>query len=133
MKKLIFLTLFVLAAMAVVPAQQANGLEPDLPAGCEHLKPDASNQAISRVFAAGVQVYVWNGSSWAFVAPIATLYSNDNSTAEFGIHYAGPTWRSNSGSIVVGKSPVRCTPDADSIPWLLLEPTARRVPVSSLK
>jgi len=116
-----FAMVFALAAVSIVLAQDANGLEPDLPAGCEHLRPDSTNQAVARVFAAGVQVYVWSGSSWVFFAPVATLYPNDNSSSEFGIHYAGPTWRSTSGSLVVGKNPIRCTPDPNSIPWLLLE------------
>ena len=121
MKKLILLAVFAAAATSIISAQKANGLEPILPQGCEELQPSAENQAVARVFASGVQVYVWNGTSWAFVAPIATLYPNDNSNSEFGIHYTGPTWRSRSGSLVVGKNPVRCTPDENSIPWLLLE------------
>jgi Protein of unknown function (DUF3455) len=121
MKKLILLAVFVITMATFAMAQKPNGLEPDLPEGCEDLQPSVANQAVSRVFAAGVQVYVWNGSAWTFVAPVATLYPNDNSPAEFGIHCVGPTWRSKSGSLVVGKNPVRCTPDANSIPWLLLE------------
>ena len=121
MKNLLLAATFAIIAATIVPAQGANGLEPILPEGCEDLQPSVENQAVARVFASGVQLYMWNGTSWAFVAPIATLYSNDNASAEFGTHFVGPTWRSRSGSLVVGKNPVRCTPDADSIPWLLLE------------
>jgi hypothetical protein len=36
-------------------------------------------------------------------------------------HYAGPTWKHHDGSEVVGKVAARLdSPDANSIPWLLL-------------
>jgi Protein of unknown function (DUF3455) len=38
---------------------------------------------------------------WAFVAPVATLYSGDKKTV--GKYYAGPTWEANDGSKVTGK------------------------------
>ena len=45
-----------------------------------------------------------------------------------GIHYAGPTWESNSGSKVVGTVLERCTPDPDAIPWLLLKAVSNEGP-----
>ncbi len=38
---------------------------------------------------------------WAFVGPVATLYSGDKKTV--GKYYAGPTWEANDGSKVTGK------------------------------
>ena len=38
---------------------------------------------------------------WAFVAPVATLYSADRKTV--GKYYAGPTWEAADGSKVTGK------------------------------
>jgi hypothetical protein len=38
---------------------------------------------------------------WAFVAPVATLYSGDRKAV--GKYYAGPTWEANDGSKVTGK------------------------------
>jgi hypothetical protein len=38
---------------------------------------------------------------WAFVAPVATLYSGDKKSV--GKYYAGPTWEANDGSKVTGK------------------------------
>jgi Protein of unknown function (DUF3455) len=38
---------------------------------------------------------------WAFVAPVATLYSGDKKAV--GKYYAGPTWEANDGSKVTGK------------------------------
>ena len=68
----------------------------------------------------GVQIYRWDGAAWVFVAPSATLYEGPESQGPVGTHYAGPTWESVSGSKVVGSVMRRCTPDANSIPWLLL-------------
>ncbi|MEO8807409.1 MAG: DUF3455 domain-containing protein [Burkholderiaceae bacterium] len=38
---------------------------------------------------------------WAFVAPVATLYSGDKKAV--GKYYAGPTWEANDSSKVTGK------------------------------
>ena len=38
---------------------------------------------------------------WAFVGPVATLYSGDKKAV--GKYYAGPTWEANDGSKVTGK------------------------------
>ena len=45
-----------------------------------------------------------------------------------GVHYAGPTWESNSGSNVVGAVIDRCTPDPEAIPWLLLRAVSSEGP-----
>jgi hypothetical protein len=121
MKKLILLAVFMMAAAAIVPAQKAKALEAYLPVGCEELQIPEGNKLAFSVYASGVQVYWWNGTSWGFVGPIATLYANAGMTGKVGLHYGGPTWKSNSGSLVIGQNPIRCTPDPDSIPWLRLE------------
>src|SRR5262249_3748682 len=72
-------------------------------------------------YAAGVQIYRRSGASWVFVAPRATLYADARRRAAIGQHYAGPTWESVSGSSVVGTVAERCTPNSNSIPWLLLD------------
>jgi hypothetical protein len=70
-------------------------------------------------YAQGVQIYTWNGNSWGASVPEATLFDEDGNVV--AIHYAGPTWESNSGSKVVGAVvPPRITVDPDAIPWLLL-------------
>ena len=38
---------------------------------------------------------------WAFVTPVATLYSGDRKAV--GKYYGGPTWEANDGSKVTGK------------------------------
>lgn len=120
MKRIILLAIFLMAASTAF-AQRDLQQVPDLPIGCEHLQVPEGNELAYRVYASGVQVYWWNGTSWGFVGPIATLYANSGMTGKVGLHYGGPTWKSNSGSLVIGKSPVRCTPDPDSIQWLRLE------------
>jgi hypothetical protein len=70
-------------------------------------------------FGVGVQIYTWNGSSWGTAVPEATLF--DGQGGVVAIHFAGPTWESNSGSRVVGAlPPVAVTVDPDAIPWLRL-------------
>src|SRR5262249_16277698 len=76
-------------------------------------------------FATGVQIYHWTGGSWVFDAPRATLYADPGYHGQVGIHYVGPTWESNSGSLVQGAVDVRCAVDATAIPWLLLHATMK--------
>jgi hypothetical protein len=69
----------------------------------------------------GAQIYRWNGTSWGFVEPVATLFSDADYHGKVGTHYLGPTWESNSGSKVVATRLFGCTPDATAIPWLQLQ------------
>lgn len=95
---------------------------PVLPAGCEQLAVPEGNQLAYKVYAVGVQIYRWNGTAWAFVGPEATLAASSNYRGVVGSHYVGPTWESNSGSLVVasGATAIPCTPDPTAIPWLRL-------------
>jgi hypothetical protein len=95
---------------------------PALPAGCEQLAVPAGHQVAYRVYAAGVQVYQWNGNAWAFIGPEAGLFANENYRGLVGTHYGGPTWETNSGSLVVssGTTAIPCTPDPTAISWLRL-------------
>ena len=69
-------------------------------------------------FGVGVQIYTWNGSSWGSAVPEAVLFNAEGIVA---IHFAGPTWESNSGSRVVGAlPPLSVTVDTNAIPWLRL-------------
>ena len=86
------------------------------------------NKVAHHLYAEGVQIYRWNGTSWIFVAPEAELFANAGANGTVGIHYAGPTWESNSGSKVVATVLERCTPDPDAIPWLLLEAVSTEGP-----
>jgi len=70
-------------------------------------------------FGVGVQIYTWNGVSWGGPTPRATLFDNDGNIV--ATHFAGPRWKSNSGSIVLGGvvQPT-VTVDTNAIPWVKL-------------
>lgn len=87
---------------------------------CQNLQVSAASKLAFHVYAEGVQIYQWNGTSWIFVAPDAELFADARARGTVGIHYAGPTWESVSGSKVVAAVIDRCTPDPAAIPWLLL-------------
>jgi hypothetical protein len=74
---------------------------------------------VFHAYAKGVQIYRWNGTAWALIAPDASLYADADYQSEVGTHYAGPTWESVSGSKVVAAVIDRC-PSPDAIPWLKL-------------
>ena len=90
---------------------------------CDQLRPPAGSDLVFHVYARGVQIYRWDGAGWTLVGPSAQLFADANSKALVGTHYTGPTWKSITGSSVVGEVIDRCTPDADAIQWLLLRGT----------
>ncbi|HUR97007.1 MAG TPA: DUF3455 domain-containing protein [Pyrinomonadaceae bacterium] len=95
---------------------------PVLPAGCEQLAPPAGHRLAYHVYAVGVQIYRWNGTTWSFIAPEANLFASANYRGLVGSHYGGPTWETNSGSLVasLATTAIPCTPDPTAIPWLRL-------------
>lgn len=98
--------------------------QPELPSPlCDTIQVEAGNRLFYHVYAIGVQIYRWNGTSWVFVAPEANLYADQNYHGKIGFHFGGPTWESISGSFVrAARVPgTGCTPDATAIPWLLLK------------
>ena len=103
---------------------QQKSREPDVP---EILQVPDGQKVAFRTFAQGVQIYTCQASAtdptqfvWTFKAPEAVLFKGEGGTV--GLHYAGPTWESNSGSKVVGSVLERSpSPDPNAIPWLLLE------------
>ena len=92
---------------------------PDL-GSCQNLAAPAGTKLAAHVYAAGVQIYHWNGASWIFDGPSAQLTADAGGKGVVGTHYAGPTWESNGGGTVVGAVIDRCTPDPTAVPWLLL-------------
>jgi hypothetical protein len=114
------LAMLLLALVAPAAAQPGNdNRAPDL-GDCQKLQAPAGSRVAFQVYGVGVQIYRWNGTSWVFVAPEAVLFADDGDDGVVGIHYAGPTWESVSGSKVVGTVIDKCFPDPDAIPWLLL-------------
>jgi hypothetical protein len=115
---LLALLLLTLIAPAAAEADNDNRA-PEL-GDCQNLQVPAGNKVTFQVYAEGVQIYRWNGTSWVFVAPEAVLFADAGLAGAVGSHYGGPTWESASGSKVVGTVLERCTPDPDSVAWLLL-------------
>ena len=107
-------------ALSVAPAASRNEKRAvDLDA-CPNLRVPAGSKLAFHVYAKGVQIYHWNGTSWAFDGPLAVLSADAEGNSTVGTHYAGPTWESVSGGTVVGSVLERCSPNASSIAWLLL-------------
>jgi hypothetical protein len=97
------------------------GRAQNLPAVPDNLKPPGNETLAQQARAAGDQIYTCDGSSWVFTRPDAKLFAE--SGKQIGSHFAGPTWEWSDGSRVTGKPVANATPDADSIPWLLLTAT----------
>jgi len=121
MGKFFFLSLFALLSMNSALAQEST--RRDIPA---KLSPPATERLILRAHASGDQIYVCQPGllpdqklAWMLKGPDAQLFDTQNRV--IAKHYAGPTWKHNDGSEVVGKVKARQdAPDADAIPWLLL-------------
>jgi hypothetical protein len=96
---------------------------PDL-TGCEQLAAPAGSTLLLHAYGVGVQIYRWNGTTWQFVEPSATLFADVGDKGEVATHFGGPTWKFVSGGTVVGSTLDKCTPDAASIPWLKLSAKA---------
>jgi hypothetical protein len=106
------------AALSLSVAAQQNS-----PQAPPQLQPPADEQVLLQVHAKGDQVYACKGDAaqfaWALKAPDAQLFDKDGKA--FGKHFAGPSWEANDGSRVTGKAVANAaSPDADSIPWLLV-------------
>jgi len=117
--------LLLLASSAAMQAD-TDSRTPEVPAAIQ--VPGGTNKVHFHAYAEGVQIYVWNGSSWVFQAPEAVLFADVGAQGEIGIHYVGPTWESESGSKVVGARVAGVTVDATAIPWLLLKSTSTQGP-----
>jgi len=117
-------------ALASIPTARAgdDSRAPDLPSPlCNDVQVPSGNNVAFHVYARGTQIYRWNGT-WVFVAPSAMLFADANYNGQVGIHYAGPTWESNSGSKVVATRVIGCSPDATAIPWLKLQTVSTNGP-----
>jgi len=87
------------------------------------IQAPANEQLVLQVHAKGDQVYTCKEGvtefAWTLKAPDAQLFDKDGKP--FGKHFAGPSWEASDGSRVVGKAVANApSPDADSIPWLLV-------------
>jgi uncharacterized protein DUF3455 len=86
----------------------------------ESIDVPPQSRLLLRAFGSGDQVYGCVNGRWALEAPDAKLLNQEGSV--IGRHFAGPTWQLDDGSWVKGRAvSKRVAPDANAIPWLLLE------------
>jgi|SRR5208282_3430840 len=89
----------------------------------QQLQPPAGELLLLQVHAKGDQIYACKEGvtefAWTLKAPDAQLFDKDGKL--FGKHFAGPSWEASDSSRVTGKAVANVpSPDADSIPWLLV-------------
>jgi hypothetical protein len=88
------------------------------------IKAPAGEKLVLKTHATGAQIYSCgpgeDGSyKWTLKAPDADLHNAKG--AVVGHHFAGPSWKYKDGSEIKGKASAHVdSPDADSIPWLLV-------------
>jgi hypothetical protein len=100
---------------------------PDIP---EKLAAPSGEVIVLQARGSGFQVYVCKPGpdpdqklAWMLKAPEADLL--DPAGRVIGKHYAGPAWKHNDGSEVVGRVAARQdAPSPGDIPWLLLSPAS---------
>ena len=85
--------------------------------------PPEGSVSLLEFVADGVQIYTCEakdgGFVWSFKAPEASLF--DKQGRQVGAHFAGPTWKMDDGSAVVGEIVSRAdAPEPGAIQWLLL-------------
>ena len=78
--------------------------------------------------AEGVQIYACEtkdqGFAWTFKAPEAALFDGDG--RQIIAHFAGPSWKTEDGTTVVGEAVAKADPPKpDAIAWLLLRIKSR--------
>jgi hypothetical protein len=88
------------------------------------IKPPASVHLVQEVYANGVQIYSCEegkqGLTWNLKGPEADLINAEGQ--KVGTHFAGPSWKNNDGSLVVGEVVAKeNAPKNEDIPWLLLK------------
>jgi len=125
---------FLAIALFVSLAATAQTSAPaDVPAS---LKPPATERLLLQTHAIGVQIYTCSAApdgkfSWTLKGPRADL--RDSTGKMIITHSAGPKWQHNDGSFVTGKVTAKeNSPDANSIPWLLLAANSAQSDVGAL-
>jgi hypothetical protein len=110
-------------------------IAPTVPAG---IAAPTTATLVARYHGIGTQNYICSPNPnatadggvdnvWTFEAPSATLYNEHCCVA--ATHFAGPTWQSVDGSTIVGsKVASAASPNADSIPILLLKAVSNTGP-----
>jgi hypothetical protein len=95
----------------------------------DEIKVPAGEKLVLKAHATGFQIYTCKADGghgqWELKAPDADLHGRKG--AVIGHHFAGPTWKHKDGSEVTGKASAHVdSPDAGSIPWLLVAATGHK-------
>ena len=104
------------------PANAQKQPPPEVPAA---IQAPAGEEVVLLAHASGSQIYTCQTGAdgkfaWTLKGPDAEL--KDQEGKIIGSHFAGPTWKLNDGSEATGKAAAHAdSPDAGSIPWLLLK------------
>jgi hypothetical protein len=85
--------------------------------------PPQGSAPVLELVADGVQIYICESKEgafgWSFKGPEANLF--DKQGRQVGTHFAGPTWKIDDGSEVVGEVVEKAdAPELHAIQWLLL-------------
>jgi len=85
--------------------------------------PPQGSTLLLEAAADGVQMYACekkpSGFEWSFKAPEANLF--DTQGRQIGTHFAGPTWKMDDGSALIGEAIAKAdAPEPSAIRWLLL-------------
>jgi hypothetical protein len=94
---------------------------------CPEIQVPEGSKLAFHAYAAGVQIYQWNGAAWILKAPEADLFVDADGKGKIGTHFRtadGPTWLTVSGSQVTGTNAIRCPVGPTTIPWLRLDATS---------
>ncbi len=120
--------LLVLASISPAPADPGqDNRAPDVGANTFLIPPGGTNKVHFHAYAIGVQIYTNDtaNSVWKLKEPMACLFDAPDGGDLVGIHYAGPTWESESGSFVKGAALTNApSPNANSIRLLLIKATS---------
>ncbi len=121
------MTVGAMALLASVSLTALAGNDNRAPDVAPEIAVDSSTNKVQlHGFGVGFQVYTWDGLTWTGPVPEATLFGNGgNIVAD---HFAGPSWQSTSGSLVVGTVTGKIIVDQTAIPWVRLVPVSTEGP-----
>src|SRR5580698_4126076 len=114
-------------SLLIAISASASGQSIAPPTVPDKLKAPDGQEVVLQASATGSQIYTCKAETdgklqWTLKAPDAELHNQQGTV--IGRHFAGPTWKDNDGSEVTGKAAAKVdSPDANSIPWLLVTAT----------
>jgi len=114
----------LLGCVLMLPLAMANAQKVPPPEVPIAIQAPPGEEVVLLARASGSQIYTCQAGAdgkfaWTLKAPEAEL--KDRNGKVIGSHSAGPTWKLNDGSEVMGKASAHVdSPDSDSIAWLLV-------------